>query len=649
MKTKYFLVGAFLLLISCSSKPKTENSSQSYQGHGSESVSPELIKKFTAPTLETTVSARIQSMLDVRSAGSGILSPDGKSLFYSWRVTGVSQVWRIDGPMGFPVQMTGGQDATSVSDITPDGKFLILSRDRRGEENPGLYLQNVKGGPLEVIQHKAKVQTSYVWVTDDSRFIYYRANDVKNDSYAIYKYDLKNKKAERIFDQDGVWFVADVNTSGEFILARAKGSLSQEYFLFDEKTKKLTPIIGQNEDEDYQVAFSKNKNEYFVLSNKFSDFKRLYHFKNNKMTAISPEKKMDLEEFAIDKKREKLFYSWNDQGYTRLDVVSAQSYKSLGFPKFPEADHLFIGRISRNSRYVTFSVDTAKAPRVNFVYDWQSQKATQWLKPSTPEVDTSQFARAELEYYPARDGVKIPMWVRRPANCKAPCPVVVHFHGGPEAQTRPGFSIWGQMFVDAGFVFAEPNVRGSDGYGKKWLDSDNAAKRLNVITDIEDASIFIRKNWAHNGVAPKVGVTGGSYGGYSTLYAMTKFAGAYDAGVASVGMSNLVTFLNNTAPYRRILRISEYGDPVKDKEALIELSPVTHLDKIKAPLMIIQGVNDPRVPAGEAIQMYDKMKACDLDAQLILFADEGHGASKRENQVLEIGHTIAFFEKHLKK
>ena len=169
-----------------------------------------------------------------------------------------------------------------------------------------------------------------------------------------------------------------------------------------------------------------------------------------------------------------------------------------------------------------------------------------------------------------------------------------------------------------------------------------------MITDIEDCATYLRTAWAVGGVAPKIGVTGGSYGGYSTLMAMTYFAGAYDAGVSVVGISSLTTFLANTAPYRRTLRASEYGDPVKDKDALVELSPLTHINKLAAPLLVIQGLNDPRVPAGEALQIYRAAEARGVDRGLIIFPDEGHGAIKRQNQVLTIGHTIAFFTKYLK-
>jgi dipeptidyl aminopeptidase/acylaminoacyl peptidase len=214
--------------------------------------------------------------------------------------------------------------------------------------------------------------------------------------------------------------------------------------------------------------------------------------------------------------------------------------------------------------------------------------------------------------------------------------------------SSPGFSAYSQIFIDAGFTLVTPNVRGSDGYGRKWLDSDNGAKRLEVITDIEDCALYIKKAWARDGAAPKIGVSGGSYGGYSAMMAMTRFAGTYDAGVAEVGMSNLLSFMLNTAPYRRILRANEYGDPEKDKETLLKLSPITYVGGIKGPLLIIQGANDPRVPVGEAVQMYEAAKAKGLGAELIIYPDEGHGSAKRSNQVLSIGHTVGFFEKNLK-
>lgn len=634
-----------------------------YSGHGSESVDPATIAKFAPPPIPSQVSRRIQTAMDLRAASPGMTSPDGKKLFFAWSVTGTSQIWRLDGPKRFPVQMTGGEDATSLVGITPDGRWIVVSRDRKGEENPGLYLQPSQGGALVEIQHKPKVQTSLSFVTQDSKFIFYRANDITPESYAIYRYEIATKKKELLFgdqpEHKGFWAVVDRNDESggmptKLLMVKLTGSVWREYWDFDIATRKLAPLMGQGERESYEAYYGPRPGELIVSTNKFSDFKSLYRFKDGKFTPVLAEMSLELNGFSIDRQRKRLFYSLNDRGYTKSKVMDARTGRGISFPEFKGADHVHFGTVSRNGRFMTFAVETATAPRTSYVMDWTTGKYEQWVIPSTPEVDTSKFAVATLESFPARDGTRIPMFVRRPPQCidrgaqHRPCPVMVHLHGGPEDQSRPGFSPVFQLFVDAGIIVVDPNVRGSTGYGRKYLDADNGPKRLDVITDIEDVAKYIRSEWALNGRPPKIGVFGGSYGGYSVLMAMSRFAGAYDAGVAIVGMSNLVTFLNNTAPYRRPLRISEYGDPVADKEALEKLSPVTYLKQIKAPLLIIQGVSDPRVPAGEAIQIHSLLEKAKIPSQLILFADEGHGTVKRENRVLEFGHSLQFMEKHLK-
>jgi len=632
-----------------------------YNGLGAESISPQEVARFAAPPLDPAVSRRIQAMLDVRGAGAGFLTSKGDRMLYTSRVTGTSQVWRQDGPMRLAVQLTGGEDRTEVVAIAPDDSFAVVSRDVGGQENPGLYLLSLDGGPLKRVQHTPKVQTFLQFISDDSRSLYFRANDVDPASFAIYRYDIKAGTRELVFDTPGLWIIAD-HRGGTWLMIKALGNTQQEIYEYDLASKKLTPLLGQGEAEEHEVAYGAKPGQILVRTNKIGDFHRIYRMeKGGKLEPITPEMKLDVERFGIDDKRSRIYYELNENGYSRTRVLDAATFKPLALPKLPDSDNvniagvLYNGRflalgvgVSYNGRFAQLNVDGSQLAPQTVVYDWQTGKTTTWRVPSTPEIEPKAFARAQLESYPARDGTKIPMFVWRPAKCDGPCPVVVDFHGGPEGQARAGFNGFAQLFVDAGFVLVEPNVRGSTGYGKAWLHSDDGPKRLGVITDIEDCAKYIRASWAQGGKAPKIGVMGGSYGGYSTLMAMTYFAGAYDAGVQEVGISNLMTFLNNTAPYRRILRISEYGDPAKDKDALIQLSPITHVKKLKAPLLSIQGVNDPRVPVGEALQIYKELEARKIPGGLILFPDEGHGTAKRGNQVLSLGHTIAFFEKHLK-
>lgn len=620
-----------------------------YTGLGASSVTPETIAKYAPKPIPDDLSRRIQSMLDVRAPGLGLPSPDGSRLFFGWKVTGVSQIWRLDGPNRFPVQLTGGEDATSVEDVTPDGKTLIVRRDRKGEENPGLYTMPADGGPLQLIQHTPGVQTLYGFISNDGKWLYYHANDRQKDAYAIYRWNMATHRRELLFGQPGLWSIADFRPDGRLLLRKSTGSLSAEYSEWNPATRALKPLLGQGETVEYNAGYGAREGQLIVLTPKFSEFRRLYSVTAGKFAAISPELKSDVSGFQLDPARRHLLYTVNDGGYTRLFSLDGSSLASEPLPQLPAgADHVYAGTSTRDGRFTTLGVETATAPRTSYVYDWTAGTLQQWVVPSAPEMDTRAFAPAKLEYCTARDGAQIPLFIRRPARCGTePCPVVVEFHGGPEGQAQPGFSAYAQLFVDAGYVFVQPNVRGSDGYGKQYLDADNGPARLRVITDLEDVARYVRKAFTVRGRVPKVGVVGGSYGGYATLMAMTRFAGDYDAGVSIVGFSNLVTFLNNTAPYRRVLRISEYGDPQKDHDALVELSPLTHISKLKDPLLIIQGVSDPRVPVGEAIQIYEAAKKTGVPTDLILFADEGHGAAKRDNQVLELGHMLRWLQQYL--
>ncbi|HET9772501.1 MAG TPA: prolyl oligopeptidase family serine peptidase, partial [Acidimicrobiia bacterium] len=529
------------------------------------------------------------------------------------------------------------------------GRHIVVSRDRGGAENPGLYLQPADGGPLRTIFQKDGVRAFLSYVSDDGASIFYEANDRKPDSYAVYRYDVAAGRTDLVFGEDGLWGVADFRPDGRLLLSKSTGNTSSEYFAFDPAGRVLTPLLGQGEAEDYDVAFGMDDGDLLVRTPKLGNFQRLYRYRvaTGEYSPISPDVAHDVSGFGVNRNGGRILYTVNENGSTRPRAVDARTFAGIALPALPAADHVLFGSTTRDGRFTVVQLNRGTALPSSSVLDWESGRLTQWHVPSAPEIDPGRFAAATLESYPARDGTPIPMFVRRPPACPAPCPVVVEFHGGPEGQSHPGFDPGAQLFVDAGFVHVSPNVRGSTGYGKAWLHADNGPKRLDVITDIEDCARFIRDRWEADGRETKIGITGASYGGYSTLVGMTMFAGAYDAGVSVVGMSDLATFLDNTAAYRRSLRITEYGDPGKDADALRRLSPITYIDRVEAPLLIIQGANDPRVPVGEALQMQAALDRRGAASQLIVFGDEGHGSQRRDNRVQEVGHTLEFFQRHL--
>jgi dipeptidyl aminopeptidase/acylaminoacyl peptidase len=631
------------------SAPATPAAAGPYSGLGAESIRPELLDKYRPRAVPPDLKRRIESLIDIRGPGIGRVSPDGKAIYFGWSITGINQVWKLDGPRSFPQQLTAGEDSTTAVAVTPDGAWIVVQRDRRGEENPGLYLQPAAGGPLVLVQHIPNVQTLFERVSPDSKYLYFTSNDKKSDSYVVYRWDIANRAREVVFDADGLWHVSDMRPDGRLLLRKETGSLSAEYYEWDPAQNRLNPLFGQGEKEEYDARYGAKDGEVLVLTNKGSEFRRLYSWTGpGQHTALGEEMKSDVSSFSIDEKRLRVVYTLNEGGYHRPHAMDARTFRPIALPKLPEADQVVFGQATPDGRFITLGVDDGRQPMKGYLLDWAMGKVEPWNLPSTPEVDSSKFARAKLDSYKAADGTTIPVFVRRPDKCSTdPCAVIVAFHGGPEAQALPGFNVSAQMFVDAGFVFVEPNVRGSDGYGKTWSHADDGPKRLTTLRDVEYAAKWVKATFSANGKEPKVGAFGGSYGGYSVLMAMTAFAGNFDAGVDLVGISDLRTFLRNTAPYRRILRISEYGDPDEDADALAKLSPMTYIDRTKAPLLIVQGVNDPRVPAGESIQIHDALEKKGVPCELTLFADEGHGAQKRENRVYTLAASIAFFRRYL--
>lgn len=620
-----------------------------YAGNGADSIPPELLEKYRPRPVPPELGRRIESLIDIRAPGIGRLSPDGRVMYFGWNITGIGQVWKLDGPHSFPQQVTGGEDSTAAVAVTPDGAWVVVQRDRKGEENPGLYLQPAAGGPLVLVQHLPKVQTLFEQVSPDSKFVYFTSNQKRPDSYVIYRWNIARGEREVVFEGEGLWHVSDMRPDGRLLLRKETGSLSAEYSEWDPAQNHLTPLFGQGEKGEYEARYGAKNGEILVLTNRAGEFRRLYSWIGpGQHTALGQDLKADVSSFDIDEKRTRIVYTLNEGGYHRPHALDAHTYQPIALPKLPEADQVSFGPTTPDGRLTTIGIDDGRHPMKGYVLDWAAARLEAWNVPSTPEIDPTRLARAQLDSYDARDGTSIPVFVRRPDKCSSdPCAVIVAFHGGPEGQALPGFSVTAQMFVDAGFVFVEPNVRGSDGYGKTWSHADDGPKRLGVITDIEDASKWVKSTFSSGGKAPKLGVFGASYGGYSVLMAMTMFAGDYDAGVDIVGISDLRTFLRNTAPYRRILRISEYGDPGQDADALAKLSPMTYIDRLKSPLLIVQGASDPRVPAGESIQLHDALEKKGVPCELTVFPDEGHGAQKRENRVYTLVQAIAFFRKHL--
>jgi dipeptidyl aminopeptidase/acylaminoacyl peptidase len=278
----------------------------------------------------------------------------------------MTHVWRQDGAMKLPVQLTGGEDNTSVAGLAPDDSFVVVSRDVGGQENPGLYLLDPNGGPLKLIQHKPKVQTSLAFIADDSKSLYFSANDIKDDSYAIYRYDVTTGTRDLVFDTPGLWRVSD-HRGDDWLLIKNLGNTQQEVYSYSVTSKALTPLLGQNEVEEYSAEFGAKPGQVLVRTNKLGEFQRVYSLEGATLTPISADVKFDVQGFGIDDARKRIYISTNEAGYSTLSALDARTLKPLKLPTLPKADHVSAALVSRDGRFVQLIVSGAQLPHTMVV------------------------------------------------------------------------------------------------------------------------------------------------------------------------------------------------------------------------------------------------------------------------------------------
>jgi dipeptidyl aminopeptidase/acylaminoacyl peptidase len=416
----------------------------------------------------------------------------------------------------------------------------------------------------------------------------------------------------------------------------------------DLATGKMTPL----NDLKKQVAFGSAEvapdGTLWVLSDEGSDFQRLGTLKNGKFTLVSKEPRWDVEDFAIAKDGSFIAYLLNEDGISRLKLLDPKTGQ-VRQAAIPEgvAGGLEIAPWGA----VAFAVSSSKVAGDAFVLDPATMQVTQWTASETGGLDPAKNVAAELVRVKSFDGQEVSGFLYRPDPAKFPGkrPLIIDIHGGPEGQTQASYRGAANYYVnELGIALFYPNVRGSTGYGKRFVSLDNGPfKREDSVKDI---GAFLDHFAADPGIdAARIGEQGGSYGGYMCYASAIRYGARLKGANCIVAISNFVTFLENTQSYRRDLRRVEYGDErdPKQKAKLLEISPMTRVNELRIPLMVVTGANDPRVPASEADQMVKAVRANGGTAWHILAADEGHGYAKKENRDFQKYATLYFWQANL--
>lgn len=423
----------------------------------------------------------------------------------------------------------------------------------------------------------------------------------------------------------------------------------------DIATKELTQINdGTQETVFLARGWDKTGNKIYATTNIGKEFNTmaLYDVKSKKMEFITEDIPWDIEEGAINKARTKAAFTANENGFSQLYLMDLESNEFEKVPNLP-IGQIYSFAFHPEREELSMVLNTTKTPGDVYSLNLESGKTTRWTTSEVGGLDTSQFPRPELISYETYDKVdgkprSIPAFIYKPLNVSGPLPVMISIHGGPEGQHTPYFSSFYSFLAnEMGIAVIAPNVRGSSGYGKTYLKLDNGFNREDSVKDIGKLIEWIEKNDDFSN--DKIAVFGGSYGGYMVLSSMYNYNDKIKCGVDIVGISNFVTFLENTEEYRRDLRRAEYGDErdPKMRAYLESISPTNHVDKFKSPLFVIQGANDPRVPASESEQMVKSIRDNKGVVWYMLAKDEGHGFRKKENRDMMTEAVAVFLKENL--
>ncbi|MFQ5489794.1 MAG: prolyl oligopeptidase family serine peptidase [Phycisphaerae bacterium] len=593
----------------------------------------------------------IGQFIKIKWPGSGHLAPDGK-YYYTFNPQGVRQLFRAasDAKSAGAKQLTHFEDGIISYRLSDDGRHIAITAATGGSEQADLYLLDTANDELtELLVNPKVVFGSVVWRRDSAAFAY-RANADSPADFHVYLYDLQAKTHKPVFQAAGYHYPTDFNRDGSKLLIGKYNSASySQLFELDLTTGQSREITPANEQWSFgPVGYSATDRHVVVATNYRQDLTTLHtiDLRTGDIKPILPQlRKFQLDDATFNDDRSILAVTVNQDGYSNLRLFRASDLAPLKLPQLPKG---IVYNVDFTGSKMLYAVNNANTP--GLVYQWDlnkpSQSAVCMGQADTQGIDVTAFRLPELVHYPSFDGTSIPAFLYLPADYKkgTQIPFIVQYHGGPEGQYRPYFNRAFQYFLSRGYGIIAPNVRGSDGYGKEYLEADNYKNRYKSVRDgVWAAKYVIDRGYAVKG---GVGAWGGSYGGFMAMAVITEAPDLFGAACNVVGICNFETFLKQTKAYRRRLREAEYG-PLTDPEFLRSISPIYNVDKIRTPLMLAHGLNDPRVPFGEALQVAIALIKKGQTVEQLYFPDEGHGFAKEENRLLYYEHLARFFQTHL--
>jgi dipeptidyl aminopeptidase/acylaminoacyl peptidase len=600
---------------------------------------------------DEALAQKIAPFVDAYSNVDAQLTKDKKHVLFRSNRDGLWQAYLgdTDKPAGTPKKLTSGNERVTSAHLTPDEKYVLFTSDEGADENFRIFRVGLDGAGLTNLTPGAKLhRDAPVQPRLKPNLMVYSARDDKDTKTHVFLQDIAGGEPKEIYTDAQPGFVVDASADGAYALfVRYVSASDQTVFRIDLDDGKATRIFPQTDKRKARVTSAKfsadakrtylatddgGENNYVVMLESNGVISGRYQEQSPATASVS--------DVAVSPKDDRIAITVDAGNSSTVRLLDAHSLKLLATVK-SALGTVSAGEFSDDGKGVTIRQSTPEKP--NDVYE--ADAATGAVKPlrndSRPGLATMPKVDVTIEKAAAHDGLTIPINLYLPkARGSAKLPTIVLVHGGPSASARIGWAPNTLFFVSQGYAVVEPNIRGSTGFGRAYEMADNKEKRLDALKDLETVNRWARsQSWCDG---DRMIITGGSYGGYMTLMALTRQPALWRAGVDMVGVSSLTTLMKTTAGTIRSVLTDEFGDPEREGDLLARLSPLADADKIVAPLFVYQGQNDPRVPRSEADQIVRALRARNVDVEYMVASNEGHSLDRRENRIAYLARVTRF-------
>ena len=595
----------------------------------------------------------IEQFMNTIAVGGASFSPDEKEILFSSDESGIRNVYAVPVTGGKPRALTTSKTdtTTSVSFFPRDTRFLY-TRDEGGNELNHLYVRE-KDGTERDLTPGEKLKASFRGWSGDKKSFFVATNERDPKYFDVYRYDAATYERKMLFKNEG-YEPTHISPDARWIVLEKPISTADNDLFVHDVEKNATRKISDHKGEAafHGADFDPQSKWLYFRTNDGSEFLRLRRYE------LATGKFEDVEKADWD-----VWASWfsetgkyrvtvvNEDARSSVRIVETKSGKTIAMPKLPSGANVNSVTFSPSDKLMAMYVDADRAPSNLYVHDLTSGKTTRLTDTLTKEVDPDDLVDTEVMRFKSFDGMVIPGILYKPhqATADAKAPAIVMVHGGPGGQARRGYKYSAQFLANHGYVVLDINNRGSSGYGKTFFTADDRKHGREPLWDCVEAKKHLASLPYVDG--DRVAIMGGSYGGYMVAAALAFQPDVFDAGVDIFGVTNWVRTLQSIPPWWEAARLSLYaeiGNPETELEMLKANSPLFHAEKIKKPLIVIQGANDPRVIKPESDDLVAAVKKNGVPVEYVVFDDEGHGFTKKKNQITAYGAILEFLDKHLK-